>query len=132
MPVSTLGNLGVSEFVDLEVNATVETLVAVADEYVYGVEVDNTQNTEDSFFKMWDLASVNLGTDLPDWVFRVDGGKRMFFPMTGGDEDTDSTSAGVKFDTASTGGVSIACVTTGGTGGTTAPANKVTATVITS
>ena len=128
MAFSQLGDLGVSKFVDLEVNATVKTLISTNNEYVYGVEVDNTQNIADSFFKIWDQTSVNLGTTLPDFVFRVDGGKKMFFPMTGGDEDTDATSPGVIFPV----GVSIACVTAGGTGGTTAPTNKVTATIITS
>ncbi len=87
---------------------------------VFGMEVDNTGNTSDVFVKMWTAASPTVGTTVPDLgIFRVEAGKKQpffFNGLTGMDLAVDFY---------------VACVTTGGTGGSTAPTNAVTADIYT-
>lgn len=126
MTFSSHGHLGATKFTDLVLDATINYLVTTANEELYGLEIDNSQNTVDVFVKVWDLdTGVDLGTTVPDFVFRVDAGKKVPLPLTGGDLSTD---IGVTMAT----GIAIACVTAGGTGGSTSPTNDVIGTVITS
>ncbi len=128
MAVSSSGFLGTSQFVDLEVNATVEFLSDAA-AILHGIFVDNTQNTVDSFVKIWDTnttGGVNLGTTVPDLVLRVAAGGTIFLPFliaAAAIANPEGWALGT--------GLAVACVTAGGTGGTTGPTNAVKATLIT-
>jgi hypothetical protein len=85
-----------------------QTLTGSATQRVYMVHIDNRNNTADAYVKFWDvvIGSVTVGTTAPDAVLWCPAGKRrqVFFVE------------GMKFSTA----ITVACVTTGGTGGTTA------------
>lgn len=83
---------------------------------IYVVDVDNTANAAASFVKIYDAASPTVGTTAPDWVFKVPASVRRIFACTDG----------VAFATA----LSIACVTTGGTAGTTGPTSAVTVRIL--
>jgi hypothetical protein len=86
------------------------------------IQVDNTANAGvPSYLKLWNLTtgSVTLGTTAPDMVFYVESGKKDTFNFV------SAAQAGLTFPTALT----IACVTTGGTSGVTAPASTVIVTV---
>lgn len=126
MAVTSHGHLGVTKSIDLVLDASVEYVLTDAGEDLYGLEIDNTQNSADSFVKIFDLASgADLGNTVPDLVFRVEAGKKVPLPLAGGDL---SDAIGLNM----VNGIGIACVTTGGTGGTTGPTNDVKATIITS
>lgn len=125
MSFSAVGFLGTSRFTDLSLDATVKTLASAA-LVLYGIYVDNSQNSEDVYVKIWDATSVTLGTDAPPIVLKVDAGDT--FDMTfWGSDSAGNHVEGHAFTT----GLSIVCVTTGGTGGTTSPTNDVKATLIT-
>jgi hypothetical protein len=135
MAVSSAGFLGTSVFRDLDVDGSVELLFTGAI-VLYGIEVDNSQNDSDVFLKLWDSAGVSVGTDAPDLVFRVEAGQKLFQPLVFADlsdlaaQGLDTGNIVEKGSTFTT-GLSVACVTTGGTAGTTSPTNDVTATLIT-
>ena len=83
---------------------------------VYQVEVDNTANTgAASYVKMYNIAaaSVTVGTSVPLAVFPAPAGAKVSY--------TFPVSKGASFGSA----VSWACVTAGGTAGTSAPSNSV-------
>jgi hypothetical protein len=88
---------------------------------LFGIEVDNSGNTSDVFVKLWDAASSpTVGTTVPNaGILRVEAGKRQPFFLNG--------PAGLALSN----NLYIVCVTTGGTGGTTAPTNAVTADIFT-
>lgn len=129
MAFSSTGFLGNSRFVDLDVDATVELIHDAATALVlYGIFVDNTQNTVDVFVKMWDSGAVTLGTDAPDFVARIPAGGTLALPfLIENTADKILNPEGWEVTD-----LSVACVTEGGTGGTTGPANVVKATLITS
>ncbi|SRR6266568_4959303 len=86
------------------------------------IQVDNTANGGvPSYLKLFNLTSgaVTLGTTVPDAVLYVEAGKLDTFNFQSG------ASQGLTFATALT----MACVTTGGTGGVSAPTNPVIVTV---
>ncbi len=88
---------------------------------VFGIEVDNTGNTSDVFVKLWDAASSpTVGTTVPNaGILRVEAGKKQPFFLNGPD------GLAIADD------LYVVCVTTGGTGGSTAPTNAVTADIYT-
>ena len=115
MAVTTFQHLHTNEVRDLDLDATVEAVDAASGNLFAG-EFDNSANTSDSFVKLYNVASgsVNLSTPTePDIVVRVKAGSKrvMFF----------NHAAGYAYDTA----LSAACVTQGGSAGTTAPTNSV-------
>jgi len=89
---------------------------------VLWVQVDNTANGgAASYVKLFNLlsGSVTLGTTSPDEVLYTPGGiKRTHILLNG-------ALPGITFGT----GLTAACVTTGGTAGTSAPASSVIVTV---
>ena len=115
-------NLHTSKYGDKALSDTVFSILFATDPLtkVFGMEVDNTGNTDDVFVKMWSAASPTVGTTVPDLgIFRVEAGKKQpifFNGLTGMDLVPDFY---------------VACVTTGGTGGSTAPTNAVTADIFT-
>ena len=80
---------------------------------VYLIEIDNSANAAASFVKLWDAASgsVTVGTTAPDWVIKIPASTKRTIPFP----------AGIAFGTALT----AACVTAGGTSGTTSPSSSV-------
>lgn len=80
---------------------------------IYKLYLDNSANSAPSYFKAWNVAaaSVTVGTTVPDFVW----------PVAAGEVSEVLFDTGVSFGTALT----IACVTTGGTGGTTGPTEAV-------
>lgn len=85
---------------------------------VYLLELDNTANAAASFVKLWNVAagSVTLGTTDPDLVIRVPASTKVEIAIPDG----------LVFATA----LSMAAVTTGGTGGTTNPTSDVVAKIV--
>lgn len=112
-------------FKDLDLDATVELLFSGSIN-VYAVEINNEANTSDVFFKAWNSIAVTIGSAKPDICLRVPAGDKfaMVFDAFG---NTDPH-LGITFGT----GLSVACVTTGGTGGSTAPSSPVKGTIKTS
>ena len=77
---------------------------------LYELELDNTLNAAASFFKIFNTASVTLGTTVPDWVIMIPASvsRTMVIP------------SGLTFGTALT----YAATTAGGTAGSTAPTSN--------
>jgi hypothetical protein len=88
---------------------------------VYWIQIDNSANVAASYFKAWNATSgsITVGTTVPDLVILVPASSIISFPFF------TAAVPGVTFATA----FSIACLTTGGTAGTTSPASAVSCTV---
>ena len=88
---------------------------------VFWITVDNTANVAASYLKLWNVASgsVTVGVTSPDQV--------LYCPASVVSTFLFGTAAapGITFGTALT----AACVTTGGTAGSSSPASSVTATI---
>ena len=78
---------------------------------VYFIQVDNTANGAASYLKLYNTNTVTVGTTVPDDVILVPASVTRVIAMP----------AGVTFGT----GLSVACVTAGGTAGTTSPVSAV-------
>lgn len=102
---------GLKQIRDITANATAENDVNSGASTLYGVRVDNSANSAASFLKLYNNAAPTVGTTVPDFVLRVNAGKtkHVLIPK------------GISFATA----ISEACVTAGGTGGTTNPTSAV-------
>jgi hypothetical protein len=118
MALSAHGNIGTQKFTDVDLDNAVKEIIASGAPKLFGIEIDNSQNAEDSYVKLWDAASPTVGTTAPIFIFRVPAGKKVPFPIYA--DGAGWTSAV---------GIWLACVTTGGTAGTTSPTNNVTATL---
>lgn len=93
------------------------TVVAVSGSgvTVYALELDNSANAaQDNYVKLFNVAagSVTLGTTAPDAIFEMRQGAKFTVHIPGG---------WTAFNTA----LSCACVTAGGTAGTTSPTSSV-------
>jgi len=111
---------GFLQYTDSNIGASADG-VKSSSAVLYSVFVDNSANAAASYVKLYNVASgsVVVGTTAPDEVIYVPAGvviEHFFY--------TGST-PGKTFATA----LSAACVTTGGTGGTTAPLSAVKATL---
>ena len=108
---------GASEFVETALGATV-LQVKPSSGTLYLIQLDNTANGVISYVKLWYLAtgSVTLGTTAPDDVLAFPASAKNWAIFGGG----------WAFGTA----LAIACVTTGGTAGTTAPTSSAICTVV--
>ncbi len=116
MAIAAQGNLHTNKNKDLDVGAT-GLVVGSGPTNCYAIEVDNTGNTVASYLRMYDEAAPAIGTAAPEYVLKIPAGtKRTHFFNNG---------AGTIFGTA----LAIACCTVGGTAGSTAPTNDVTATL---
>lgn len=80
---------------------------------IYEIEIDNTANAaQDNYVKFWNTAgAVTVGTTVPDMVIEVRQGVKRSIVIPDG----------LAYET----GLSVACVTTGGTAGTTSPGSSV-------
>lgn len=124
MAVTVSGFLGTARYTDLELNSSPEALVPSAGS-IFGLEIDNLQNTDDSYVKVYDeSSSPTIGTTDPIFVFRVKAGSKRAVPLS---HSESAAVVGYLF----TNDAYIACVTTPGTSGSTNPSNKVTAEVVT-
>ncbi len=112
---------GLIQFTDTVMGSTADGVKA-SSAVVYSVFVDNSGNGgAAAYVKLWNVASggVTVGTTVPDEVIFVPGGaiiQRNLFTKA---------ASGVTFGTALT----AACLTTGGTAGTTPPTNPVIVTI---
>lgn len=84
---------------------------------VYSITVDNSANGSSVFVKLWNLTSgsVVIGTSAPDQIILVPGSSVVTQTYFTG------ATPGVTFSTA----LSVACLTTGGTAGSTSPSSNV-------
>lgn len=116
MPTA-IQNLETHRIKDVDVDSTF-VAIKTASSTFFGVDVDNSANTVAVFFEVYNDASPSVGTDEPDFRFKIlAGAKRKCVPNEG---------HGVVMGTA----ISVACVLTAG--GSDDPANAVPATVMTS
>lgn len=94
-----------------EIAATYKSVKSAAGS-VYAVKIDNTLNTgAPSYVKFYNLAAPTVGTTEPLLVLFAPQGAVVRWAF----------SPGIAFSTA----ITVACVTQGGTGGTTNPTNAV-------
>jgi hypothetical protein len=108
---------GFSEYTDTVMGATVDA-VKGSSTALYQVVIDNSANAgAAAYVKLYNLASgsVTVGTTVPDEVIFVPGGAIVTQPYF------TKAAPGKTFATALT----AACVTAGGTAGTTPPTNPV-------
>lgn len=103
--------LGVDLVVDTDADNTGQANTTGSTGTLHVVDVDNTANGAASYVKFYDATSVTVGTTVPDLVLKVPASVRRQFVMPGG----------IAFAT----GFSHACVTAGGTAGTTSPGSAV-------
>lgn len=76
---------------------------------IYVIEVDNTALASIVYVKLYDTAAaVTVGTTVPDWVFKITASVNQVFTFVPGEAFSN--------------GLQVACVTAGGTAGTSAPA----------
>lgn len=118
MALAVQGDLHTNKHKDLDTGATALQVGSGATT-VYAIEVDNSGNTSAVYLRMYNLlfSSVSVGTTAPECVLKIPAGtKRKHFFNNG---------VGMAFATAMT----IACLTVGGTAGSTGPTNDVTATL---
>src|SRR3990167_7706550 len=99
-------------FTETDLEGTAVTVQASAT-VIYAIEIDNTANTgQDEYVKFYNTAGTpTIGTTVPDMVIEIRQGVSRSFIIPNG----------LSFET----GLSVACVTTGGTGGTTSPGSAV-------
>ena len=100
---------GAKVFQDTDLGATAVAVKASSGS-IYAIEIDNTANAaEAEYVKLWDTAqgSVTVGTTAPT----------MIIPIAAAAKKTVVIPGGLAFGTA----ITVACVTTAGTAGTTNP-----------
>lgn len=109
----TLGS-GLKLIRDASANATGEdNVTGAASNTIWLVLIDNTGNdAQQVFLKLYDAAAPTIGTTVPNMVIPAAGGETVTMAII---------PSGYAFATA----LSFACVTAGGTGGTTNPTNAV-------
>lgn len=105
---------GAKRYENTDLDGT-KSAVSSAAGRLYSIRVDNSANGAASYLKMWDAASgdVTVGTTAPDWIYKIPASTKKTLVFVG---DTDD-----EFGTALT----AACVTAGGTAGTTNPTSNV-------
>lgn len=101
---------GASLLVDTDADA-VAVAVKASSAVLYQIEVDNTANAAASYLKLYNTGSPTVGTTAPDWIVMIPASQ----------ERNITIPEGLTFGTA----LSYACVTAGGTAGTTSPTSDV-------
>mgnify|MGYP003152881810 CR=1 FL=1 len=96
---------------DTSVTSTAQNNVTGAAAVLYGILIDNTANSAASYVKIYNHAGPTVGTTVPDFVFACPASVTRQYTMAGG------VALGV--------GISYACVTVGGTAGTSSPGSAV-------
>mgnify|MGYP001589379178 CR=1 FL=1 len=95
---------------DSDADGTSEADMTGTSGVLYVVDIDNTANAAASYVKLYDAAAPTIGTTAPDWIFKVAASVRRVLAITEGFAFTN---------------LSMACVTAGGTAGTTNPTSNV-------
>ena len=101
--------------VQTSATSTPDNAVAGGAGILLQVDIDNTANTDAVYVKLYNHASPTVGgggATAPEWVFKCPASVRRIFSCTPGSNFATN--------------LSLACVTTGGTAGTTSPTNAVT------
>jgi len=110
--------VGSKLIVQTDANATADNNVTGAAGAIFQIEVDNTANGDNpAFLKIYDNASPTIGTTAPDHIFKVPVNQTRNIVSPSGLDFT---------------ALSFACVTTGGTAGTTDPTSAVVVRMVTS
>ena len=99
---------GLTKYRETDLNGT-KSAVKASSGTIHAIVADNAANAAVSYLKLWDVASgsVTVGTTAPDFIFRIPASTKR----------TIVFQEGLAFATALT----AACVTAGGTAGTTDP-----------
>ena len=112
LSVSTqVSPVGSKLVVETSAGATADNNVLGTAGVIYMIDVDNASNGAASYLKVYDNAAPVVGTTPPDLIVRVAAGVRRSLVVPEG---------------MAYAAVSFACVTAGGTAGTTAPTAAVT------
>ena len=109
---------GLTIYKETDLNAT-KSAVKASSGTIHAIIIDNSANAaEAEYLKLWDAASgdVTVGTTAPDWVFKIPAATKRSIPIP----------EGIAFGTALT----VACVTTAGTAGTTNPTADVVVSIL--
>lgn len=115
--MSLFGSYANATHYEREVSNTPITVLASA-VVLYGIEVDNSNGTEDVYLKIYESAPT-VGTTPPSCIFPIKAGvNQPVLDLTGTDTD------GLQLDA-----LYMACVTTGGTAGATAPKSPIKVTI---
>ena len=103
---------GAKLFTETDLEGTAISVQASA-ATIYEIEIDNTANAaQDNYVKFYNTAgAVTVGTTVPDMVVEVRQGVSRSIVIP----------SGLSYET----GLAVACVTAGGTGGTTNPGSAV-------
>jgi hypothetical protein len=108
---------------DSQIDATPENAVGGAGSQVRMVQIDNSLNTVDVWFKLYNNAAPTVGTTAPDITIPARAGKIVTLII----QQQAGGSAGVGFGIS----LSMACVTNGGgTAGASSPALAVSVVVV--
>lgn len=110
--------LEVSRYSDILLDATAEQIGT--DPLLYSLEIDNRNNADAAVYaKIWNTASVTVGTTEPDFIWRTPAGTKEVLGFI-----SDGVPGHV-FDFSGSEKLWIAAVTTGGKTGTVSPTNTV-------
>mgnify|MGYP003147771500 CR=1 FL=1 len=103
---------GVTQTTETDAGATA-IAVKASSGTLYTVEIDNSQNTINSYVKIYDVASggTTVGTTDPDVILKVHASVKVTYHFT----------QGIAFGTA----ITLACLNSSGTAGTNSPASDV-------
>ena len=118
LPTSISG--GRTILYDSDADDTAETDVMGGATKVNVMVIDNTSNAAISYLKLWDAKGPTVGTTAPDFIFQLPASQVVLLEF----EEEDSTGTISEYVTFAT-ALSWACVTAGGTAGTTSPTSDV-------
>lgn len=107
--------------VDTDADATAERDIFLGAATPFMFDIDNAANGSAMYFKGYNAKTPTVGTDLPELILLAPASTRIAYLYAS--FGSEGRVEGAPFDTA----FSHACVSTGGTGGTTSPGANVTA-----
>lgn len=114
----TLGS-GLKIVRDTDADATSEANVNGGAATIYLIEIDNTTNSATTvYLKLYNATAPTIGTTAPDIIIPCPGGSIVRASL--------GAATAISFGT----GLSFACVTAGGTGGTGSPTNDVAVAIV--
>lgn len=114
---SQVAPVGTKLIVQTSATDTPDNDVTGAAGSVYQIDVDNEANADNpAFLKLYDSAAPTVGTTAPDFIFKVPVNQKRSLVIPDGWDFTN---------------LSLACVISGGTAGTTAPTSPVVVKLVT-
>jgi len=115
MSVSAYGELVTSHFHDVLADSAGEVdLSGGASVALYAASIDNSQNKDPVYLKLYNATGPTFGTTAPDWIIKCAAGEKRV-------QSFGSRASGRTFAT----GLSYCVVAEPGTAGTTSPTNPV-------